>query len=157
MPGILQHKLAQLYISCTYHCDSSKKDQGHMPDTFRRRSSPQPHTCLFLPGADGTMGQRCGSNVADRGRSMILEHWTTLQGPICSSCLVILLQMLTWTLPIGHGGDTGGHGGTERVSTLQNRMFKSLGAINIFSMENVWTRNSICHVLMTFDKQQKLI
>ena len=54
----------------------------------------------------------------------------------------------------GHGG---GHGGTERVSTLQNRMFKSMGAINIFSMENVWTRNSICHVLMTFDKQQKLI
>ena len=107
MPGILQHKLAQLYISCTYHCDSSKKDQGHMPDTFRRRSSPQPHTCLFLPGADGTMGQRCGSNVADRGRSMILEHWTTLQGPICSSCLVILWQMLTWTLPIGHRGTRG--------------------------------------------------
>ena len=111
MPGILQHK--QLYISCTYHCDSSKKDQGHMPDTFRRRSSPQPHTCLFLPGADGTMGQRCGSNVADRGRSMILEHWTTLQGPICSSCLVILLQMLTWTLPIGHRGTRGDTRGTQ--------------------------------------------
>ena len=51
------------------------------------------------------------------------------------------MDIANWTQ-----GDTGGHGGTERVSTLQNRMFKSLGAINIFSMENVWTTNSICHV-----------
>ena len=55
------------------------------------------------------------------------------------------MDIANWTQG-GHRGARGGHGGTERVSTLQNRMFKSLRAINIFSMENVWTRNSICHL-----------